>query len=285
MSIDFTPKHISYEEFLKYGPQKNKFRDLTKYEGTLYHHHGSEAEYVLQLPASNIWTLYYDGEVRIRNGDHQVQGTIGYFHSSTAHDENSTIIVDGVPRPGIPPKMTVDDTGLCPLCPLGWKFKYALNSAKDFGKHDLTYLPELYAAQKEEDLPSDLREKYAGSSANVIYLDDQLAIFEEVHKDAPTHLLVIPVEHVSRLDVLKDPQLLTDILSAANKLTELADIKEAVVVVSTKQDEYEYVPHFHAHIQATTFKEPDELRSLLYPGFYKDSKFYVQHQERAATNA
>ena len=285
MLSDSTPEHISYEDFLKYGPQKNKFRDLTKYEGTLYHHHGSEAEYILQLPASNIWTLYYDGKVRIRNGDHKVQGTIGYFHSEVAHDENLTIIVDDVPRPGLPTKMTEDDTGVCPLCPVGWKFKYAWNAARDFGKHDLTYLPKLYAAQKEEDLPEDFREKYADASVNFIYLDERLAIFEEVHKDAPTHLLVIPVEHVSRLDVLKDPQLFTDILSASNKLTELADINEAVVIISTKKDQYEYVPHFHTHIQATTLKEPDELRSLLYPGFYKDSKFYVEHQERATTNA
>ena len=89
--------HITFDEFLRYGPLKNSFDPAASFNGTLYQHDGAQWQHIAQLPAHNIWTLYTDehGALKIRNG-YQVRGRLGYFHCEQMHNAHGTIIVDGL---------------------------------------------------------------------------------------------------------------------------------------------------------------------------------------------
>lgn len=92
----YTEEHISYEDFLRYGPLKNDLQPAATFNGTLFLHQGPEWEHIATLSAANIWTLYEeDGVLKIRNG-YKVNGRLGYFHCNRMHNAHGTIIVDGV---------------------------------------------------------------------------------------------------------------------------------------------------------------------------------------------
>lgn len=93
----YVEEHISYEEFLRYLPQKNHLLPGARVDGTLYEHDGEQWQHIMQLPSASIWTLFEeDGVLKIRNG-YQVRGRIGYFHCKNMHNAHGTIFVDDVP--------------------------------------------------------------------------------------------------------------------------------------------------------------------------------------------
>lgn len=96
-NYQYTEEHITFDEFLKYGPRKNTFDPAASFDGTLFRHEGKQWDHIVQLPSSNIWTLFTDehGAFKIRNG-YQVNGRLGYFHTDHMHNAHGTIIVDGV---------------------------------------------------------------------------------------------------------------------------------------------------------------------------------------------
>ena len=175
-----------------------------------------------------------------------------------------------------------NQSGSCALCPNDWRFDYAKNIAKEVGKHNQTYMPLVYNAETPDDIPEWLVSKFKGIKWEFAYIDEHIAIFDDVERDSKTHLLGVPVEHIHRLEILKRPDLLTKIMCASNMIVELLYLDEAYVDVSsinisTKSKEYEYMYHFHAHVQSRKEITVAELREKLYPYFYKDSEFYVEY--------
>jgi histidine triad (HIT) family protein len=87
-------------------------------------------------------------------------------------------------------------------------------------------------------------------AAAVVKRTDRLVGFRDINPQAPTHLLVIPTEHVATLDVAQDPGLLGDMLVFAAQLAREAGIAAAGyrVVVNTNADGGQTVPHLHLHV-------------------------------------
>lgn len=94
-NYQYTEEHITFNEFLKYGPQLNHLDPAASFNGLLYQHRGEEWDHIVQLSAASIWTLFTDGDgqLKIRNG-YQVRGRLGYFHCAQMHNAHGTIIVD-----------------------------------------------------------------------------------------------------------------------------------------------------------------------------------------------
>lgn len=93
----YAEEHITFNEFLRYGPLQNTFDPTATFNGTLFKHEGEQWQRIVSLSAANIWTLYEeDGVLKIRNG-YQVRGRLGYFHCEHMHNAHRTIIVDDVP--------------------------------------------------------------------------------------------------------------------------------------------------------------------------------------------
>jgi histidine triad (HIT) family protein len=86
--------------------------------------------------------------------------------------------------------------------------------------------------------------------ASVVKRNERLVAFRDINPQAPTHLLVIPTEHVATLDAAGDPGLLGDMLLFAAQLAREAGIAAPGyrVVVNTNADGGQTVPHLHLHV-------------------------------------
>lgn len=86
--------------------------------------------------------------------------------------------------------------------------------------------------------------------AAVVKRNDRLIAFRDINPQAPTHLLVIPVEHIASLDEARDAALLGEMLRFAAELARESAIAEPGyrVVVNTNANGGQTVPHLHLHV-------------------------------------
>lgn len=90
--------------------------------------------------------------------------------------------------------------------------------------------------------------------ADILYEDSDIMAFRDVNPQAPTHLLVIPKEHVATLNDLetKHEQLLGRMILTAKKLAASEGFNEAGyrLVFNVNSDGGQTVHHIHLHILA-----------------------------------
>jgi len=86
--------------------------------------------------------------------------------------------------------------------------------------------------------------------ATVVKRQDGLLAFKDINPQAPTHLLVIPVDHIRSLNDANDPALLGAMLAFARDLAREAGISEQGyrVVVNTNAAGGQTVFHLHLHV-------------------------------------
>jgi len=87
-------------------------------------------------------------------------------------------------------------------------------------------------------------------AATVVKRADGLLAFQDINPQAPTHLLVIPQEHVASLNEAQDAKLLGRMLGFARDLAREVGIAERGyrVVVNTNADGGQTVAHLHLHV-------------------------------------
>lgn len=87
---------------------------------------------------------------------------------------------------------------------------------------------------------------------SVIYEDDQLLAFGDVNPQAPTHVLIIPREHIPSLGYLdsRQDQLMGRALRLAAELAKAKGLGDSGyrVVVNTGPDAGQSVEHLHLHL-------------------------------------
>ncbi len=90
------------------------------------------------------------------------------------------------------------------------------------------------------------------SNAVVLYRDEQVVAFRDVHPVAPIHVLVVPIKHIQSLNELEDGDegLLARLLSAARTVATLEgiDADGYRVVLNTGPDAGQSVFHLHIHV-------------------------------------
>ena len=88
--------------------------------------------------------------------------------------------------------------------------------------------------------------------ATEVYRDDDIFAFEDINPIAPTHILVIPIKHLSDIKSANedDQQLLGKILLIANQIaTEKGLAKDGFrYVINTGKNGGQTVYHLHLHI-------------------------------------
>ena len=86
--------------------------------------------------------------------------------------------------------------------------------------------------------------------AAVVKRGDGMLAFKDINPQAPTHLLVIPTQHVPSLNDVKDPSLLGRLIAFARDAARDAGIAERGyrVVLNTNPDGGQTVFHLHAHV-------------------------------------
>jgi histidine triad (HIT) family protein len=84
----------------------------------------------------------------------------------------------------------------------------------------------------------------------IVHETDNILAFRDIHPQAPTHILIIPKQHVATLDDLDDPQLAGDLLLAARLIAKQEGIAEGGyrTVINCRSDGGQEVYHLHLHL-------------------------------------
>jgi histidine triad (HIT) family protein len=87
---------------------------------------------------------------------------------------------------------------------------------------------------------------------SVVFENDQVLAFRDIHPQAPVHVLVIPKRHIPTLDAisLEQPSLAAELLNAVNQVAELEGISEKGyrTVINCRGDSGQEVYHLHLHV-------------------------------------
>jgi len=86
--------------------------------------------------------------------------------------------------------------------------------------------------------------------ATVVKRADGLLAFQDINPQAPTHILVIPIEHIASLDDARDDALLGRMMAFARDVARERGLAERGyrVVVNTNADGGQTVFHLHLHV-------------------------------------
>lgn len=88
--------------------------------------------------------------------------------------------------------------------------------------------------------------------ADILYQNDKVIAFRDINPVAPTHLLVIPRQHIPSLAHLSDAEssLIGDMVNVANQLAKSEGIAESGyrLVINCGQQGGQLVPHLHMHL-------------------------------------
>lgn len=88
--------------------------------------------------------------------------------------------------------------------------------------------------------------------ANIIYEDDLILAFDDIHPKAPIHKLIIPKKHIETLNDLQpeDTPILGAMFQAAKKIAQELNIAEPGyrIVMNCNQDAGQIVFHIHMHL-------------------------------------
>ncbi|MBO5479429.1 MAG: histidine triad nucleotide-binding protein [Clostridia bacterium] len=92
--------------------------------------------------------------------------------------------------------------------------------------------------------------------SDIVYEDDEIIAFKDIHPAAPIHILVIPKKHIPSLVELEkeDEALIGKIYTVINKIAEAQGVKEKGyrVIVNCGRDGGQEVGHLHFHLLAGT---------------------------------
>jgi histidine triad (HIT) family protein len=86
--------------------------------------------------------------------------------------------------------------------------------------------------------------------AKIVDQDDHSLAFRDINPQAPTHILVIPREHVATLNDARDPALLGRLQLMAARLAASEGLAERGyrTVINTNADAGQTVFHIHLHL-------------------------------------
>ena len=86
--------------------------------------------------------------------------------------------------------------------------------------------------------------------AKKVYEDGDVVAFQDINPQAPTHILIIPTEHIASLDEVRDQALLGNLLAFARDVARERGLAKPGyrVVVNTNADGGQTVFHLHLHL-------------------------------------
>jgi len=90
--------------------------------------------------------------------------------------------------------------------------------------------------------------------ANIVFEDDQILAFHDVHPQAPVHVLLVPKKPISRIGTAgpEDEALLGHLLLQAPMVARILGVFDSGfrLVINNGSDGGESVPHLHCHLLA-----------------------------------
>ena len=85
---------------------------------------------------------------------------------------------------------------------------------------------------------------------SVVFESERILAFRDINPQAPTHVLIIPKQHIATLDDLDDAALAGELLLAASEIARQEGIAEKGfrTVVNCRREAGQEVYHLHLHL-------------------------------------
>lgn len=87
----------------------------------------------------------------------------------------------------------------------------------------------------------------------LIYEDEQVVAFKDIHPQAPTHILIIPKEHYESIKEVQDEVLIGHLFTVAKQVAQKMGINSYRLVLNTGHEAGQSVFHVHLHLLAGRF--------------------------------
>ena len=68
-------------------------------------------------------------------------------------------------------------------------------------------------------------------SSDIIYEDDEVIVFKDIHPKAPFHVLIVPKKHIGSISDLEDKDLAAKIIFTAKKITITYNGEQVSIVI------------------------------------------------------
>jgi histidine triad (HIT) family protein len=85
-------------------------------------------------------------------------------------------------------------------------------------------------------------------NTELLYKDDKVVAFNDITPQAPTHILVIPIDHYDSVKEMDDECLIGRLFTAGKKVAEKVGLKHYRLVINTGIGAGQTVFHTHLHI-------------------------------------
>jgi histidine triad (HIT) family protein len=84
--------------------------------------------------------------------------------------------------------------------------------------------------------------------AKVLYEDDDVLVFPDIHPVRPIHLLIIPKQHIQELIAVEDPALLQKLFVVVQNMIAREGLKDKGYRVTLNGGGAQLVQHLHIHL-------------------------------------
>ena len=89
-------------------------------------------------------------------------------------------------------------------------------------------------------------------SAEIVYEDEKVVAFKDIHPKAPLHLLIVPKKHIPSVDHLesKDQRLMGELFLVAQKIARAEGVDKTGyrLIFNIGKDAGQTVDHLHLHL-------------------------------------
>jgi histidine triad (HIT) family protein len=84
--------------------------------------------------------------------------------------------------------------------------------------------------------------------AKLLFEDEDVMVFPDIHPVRPVHLLIVPKQHVSELFALEDPLLFQKLFVVLQNMIKREGLKDKGYRVVVNGGGAEYIHHLHIHL-------------------------------------
>lgn len=86
--------------------------------------------------------------------------------------------------------------------------------------------------------------------SEVVYEDDKILAFKDIHPQAPSHFLIVPKKHIPSVDhvELQDKELMGELILAAQKIAKEKNLRGYKLVINVGRDAGQIIDHLHLHL-------------------------------------
>jgi len=88
--------------------------------------------------------------------------------------------------------------------------------------------------------------------SDIIYEDDKITAFKDIHPKAPVHLLIVPKKHIPSVDHLEmeDKTLMGELILTAQKIAREKKLKGYRLQINVGRPAGQLIDHLHLHLLA-----------------------------------